>query len=88
MTNGVSVPRFSYTFVPAPLLLLPSLAVSWFCFEKLHGHKQMLEQMASFDLKNAHLAKIHTFFFDDNLDNIPIAKGLLPIAILFIIKDG
>ena len=32
---------------------MAAIFTTWFCFQKLEGHKQMLDQMASFDLRNA-----------------------------------
>ncbi|CAK9051776.1 Uncharacterized protein SCF082_LOCUS28393 [Durusdinium trenchii] len=38
---------------PLPVLVMAPMLLAWFGFEKLDGHKQMLDQMASFDFRNA-----------------------------------
>ena len=45
--------RFYDELAPLPVLVMAPMLLAWFGFEKLDGHKQMLDQMASFDFRNA-----------------------------------
>ena len=40
-------------FIPPVAFLVPSIPFSRFCFQKLKKHKSMLDQMSTFDIRNA-----------------------------------
>ena len=45
--------RFYYELLPPAINVMMGIAIAWFSFQKLDGHKQTLDQMESFDLRNA-----------------------------------
>ena len=48
--------RFHCNLEPPAVYLVMGIPTAWFSFQKLDGHKQMLDQMKSFDLRNAQCA--------------------------------
>ncbi|CAK9083275.1 unnamed protein product [Durusdinium trenchii] len=45
--------KFYYELLPPAINVMMGIAIAWFSFQKLDGHKQTLDQMESFDLRNA-----------------------------------